>query len=290
MRTATALSLLIASVTTLSTVDRTFPSADGVPIHFHVEGEGSPPLVFVHGWSCDATYWDKQVGKFRKQHRVVTVDLAGHGQSGSGRTDWSIPAYAGDVRAVLEALDLRQAVLIGHSMSGYVIVETARLVPDRVVGLVPVDFLFDIESSPDPDELARFIDGMTRDFRGTAGAFIRGMFLEDADPDLVERIVADMTSAPPEVAVPTLRGVFGFDIAAAITQVRHPIHAINSMSHPTRVEINQRYAPRFEVTLMDGVGHFPMLEDPKRFNRILAQTIAGLGFPRPAGSPAEGGP
>jgi len=305
MRMATARSLLLISVASLSAAaapaaaepgpapapaDRTVPSADGVPIHFHVEGEGSPPLVFVHGWSCDATYWDKQVGKLRKQHRVVSIDLAGHGQSGAGRTDWSIPAYAEDVRAVLEALDLRDAVLIGHSMSGLVIVETARLVPDRVAALVPVDSLFDLEWSPDPDELAEFIGGMTRDFRGASGAFIRDMFPEDADPDLVEKIVADMTSAPPEVAVPTLRAVFGFDIAGAITQVRQPIHAINSTRHPTRLEINQRYAPSFEVALMDGVGHFPMIEDPKRFNRLLAQTIAGLGIPRPAKSPTEGGP
>ena len=78
-------------------------------------------------------------------------------------------------------------------------------------------------------------------------------------------------------ALPTLRAVFGFDIAGAITQLRQPIHAINATRHPTLLEINRRYAPRFEVTLMDGVGHFPMIEDPKRFNRILAQTVAGFG-------------
>ncbi len=297
MRTATqfplvmiALAMLSAASTPPATGDRTVPSADGVPIHFHVEGEGSPPLVFVHGWAIDGTYWDHQVRKFRKQHRVVTLDLAGHGQSGAGRTDWSIPAYAADVRAVLEALDLRGVVLIGHSMSGYVIVETARLTPDRVAALVPVDTLLNIEWNPDPDEVAKLLASFEQDFPTAAGAFVRDLFPKDADPGLVERVVADIASAPPGVAVPTLRAVFGFDIAGSITQIRQPIHAINAMRHPTRLEVNQRYAPQFEVTLMEGVGHYPMIEDPKRFNRILAQVIAGLGAFRPTGSRQEGEP
>jgi pimeloyl-ACP methyl ester carboxylesterase len=287
---AAALSAVVGPAGAAGPTDTTIRSADGVPIHFRAEGGGAPPLVFVHGWSCDATYWEHQIHKFRKDHRVIAIDLAGHGTSGAGRTNWSIPAFAEDVRAVLEAEDLRDAILIGHSMSGYVIVETARLVPGRVLGLVPVDSLLNIEWNPDPDAVAALLDSMTRDFKGAAAAFVRDMFPEGADSDLVARIVAGMSAAPPDVAIPALRAVFAFDIAGSITQVRQPIRAINALRHPTLVEVNQRYAPRFEVALMDGVGHFPMLEDPKRFNRILGQTVAGLWAARPSASPKEGAP
>ncbi len=54
-------------------------SADGVPIHFTDQGKGDPALVFVHCWSCDRHLWDNQVPVFAKRHRVVTLDLAGHG-------------------------------------------------------------------------------------------------------------------------------------------------------------------------------------------------------------------
>lgn len=61
-------------------------SKDGVPISYEVFGSGEPTLVFVHGWSCDSRYWRCQVPYFGKNHRVVTIDFAGHGHSGTGRT------------------------------------------------------------------------------------------------------------------------------------------------------------------------------------------------------------
>ena len=57
-------------------------SIDGVPISYQVEGQGSPSLVFVHGWSCDRSYWAEQLSYFRKLYRVIAIDLAGHGDSG----------------------------------------------------------------------------------------------------------------------------------------------------------------------------------------------------------------
>ena len=57
-------------------------SKDGTPISYEVYGAGEPTLVFVHGWSCDARYWRAQSSHFSKKHRVVILDLAGHGHSG----------------------------------------------------------------------------------------------------------------------------------------------------------------------------------------------------------------
>ena len=61
-------------------------SKDGTPISYEVYGAGEPTIVFVHGWSCDARYWREQVPYFSKNHRVVVLDLAGHGHSGSTRS------------------------------------------------------------------------------------------------------------------------------------------------------------------------------------------------------------
>ncbi|MCE8011798.1 alpha/beta hydrolase [Halomonas daqingensis] len=84
-------------------------SADGVPIAYEVHGSGEPTLVFIHGWSCDGRYWRGQVPYFSQQHRVVTIDLAGHGHSGLEREDFTMPAFGEDVKAVLEELDVEQA-------------------------------------------------------------------------------------------------------------------------------------------------------------------------------------
>src|SRR6185295_6741260 len=107
------LALLLAAA---SAVASTVPSADGVPIRYETSGSGSPAVVFVHGWSCDRRYWDAQVRHFARKHQVVSVDLAGHGESGRERSQWSIPAFAADVKAVADALHLERMVLVGHSM------------------------------------------------------------------------------------------------------------------------------------------------------------------------------
>ena len=256
------------------------PSADGVPIHYHAEGDGSPALVFVHGWSCDGSYWSEQVRAFSPRRRVTTIDLAGHGQSGKDRREWTIPAFAQDVRAVIEALDLERVVLVGHSMSGVVILEAARLLPGRVVALIPVDTLHDVTWKPGK-EIDDLLETMQRDFPGAARQFVKGMFPPGADPDLVETISGRMSGAPPAIAMAVLRAAFTFDAAGAMAQVRQPIRAINSGTYPTKLETNRRYAPQFEAVIIQGTGHFPMLEKPEEFNRLLGEAIADLAAARP---------
>src|SRR5918994_764401 len=91
-----------------------------------------PALVFVHGWSCDRSYWSRQLPHFAGRHNVVAIDLAGHGESGVGRQAWTMPAFGDDVVAAVEQLGLESTVLIGHSMGGDVIVDAALKLPDRV--------------------------------------------------------------------------------------------------------------------------------------------------------------
>ena len=66
-------------------------SADGVLISYQMAGEGPVSVVFVHGWSCDRGYWKEQLDYFARVHRVVALDLAGHGDSGLNRDDWTFP-------------------------------------------------------------------------------------------------------------------------------------------------------------------------------------------------------
>ena len=122
---------------------RSTKSADGVLITYEVHGTGPTTLVFVHGWSCDRTYWRSQLDAFIRDYQVVTIDLAGHGASGATRTDWSIRRFADDVASVIRAVDARNVITIGHSLGGPVALETALLMPDRVTGVIGVDTFLD---------------------------------------------------------------------------------------------------------------------------------------------------
>jgi pimeloyl-ACP methyl ester carboxylesterase len=248
-------------------------SADGVPVHFDVEGLGAPALVFVHGWSCDRTYWSRQVDHFAEGHKVVAIDLAGHGESGTGREAWTVPAFGGDVAAVIQKLELRDSVLIGHSLGGDVIVDVALAQPDRVAGLVWVDTYTTLGRPRTPEEIEEFVQPFRQEFVPTAQAFVRRMFVPGSDPALVERVVADMSGAPPEIAVGVMEHAVANDdaILAALPELKGPIVAINPNYRRTDIEALERHGVK--AVVMPGVGHFLMLEDPDTFNRLLGEAI-----------------
>ena len=259
-------------------------SPDGVEIRYEVQGEGEPALVFVHGWCCDRTYWDAQETHFTKTHRVVTIDLAGHGESGQNRTNWTIKAFGDDVAAAINGLDLKRVVLIGHSLGGLVILETAQTLSDRVEGVVLVDEIFNVEMQY-PQEV---IDGLLEPFRNNFSkamySFVsQYMFAPESDADVIEKIATDMSLAPPEIGLGSIGGEEGYidyfnnNALPALQALQCPIVFINSESEPTEVEINTQHVPSLTMKTMSGVGHFIMIEDPETFNRLLGESIRDIG-------------
>jgi pimeloyl-ACP methyl ester carboxylesterase len=247
-------------------------SADGLPVRYEVRGDGAPALVFVHGWSCDRRYWDGQIDHFADRHRVVAVDLAGHGESGVGRPVWTMPSFGEDVVAVVEQLGLRDLVMVGHSMGGDVIAEAAVRLPGRVRGLVWVDVYRSLGRFASAEDVAAFMAPFRTDFVPTTRAFVRRMFGPGCAPDLVEWVANDMAAAPPAVALDAMKHALSNegDVIAAIRKAAVPVVAINSDSKPIDAASLERHG--VTAVSMSG-GHFLMLEDPDSFNRLLADTI-----------------
>lgn len=206
--------LLAASALLLAACQPTGPhtgtvlSADNVAIKYEVAGKGEPTLVFVHCWTCNRSYWDAQAAYLVPRYRVVRLDLAGHGESGRERTDYTIEAFAADVVAVVDKLNARQVILVGHSMGGPVAAEAAKQLGERVIGVVGVDTFY--TGFPMPKEQKQ-VDAMVKpfedDFAGNAGKFMRGFFGPGADPALVDRITANTAAADPKMAVSAMRNM-----------------------------------------------------------------------------------
>lgn len=251
-------------------------SHDGVRIAYEVRGDDSTALVFVHGWSCDRAYWREQIEPFSRDFTVVAVDIAGHGESGVEREHWTIQAFGADVAAVAEKLALKDIVLIGHSMGGDVIVEAARRLPGRVTGLIWVDTYRQLGTSRSEEEIDAMLVPFRRDFVTTTRTFVRSMFLPGAAPELVEWVAQDMSAAPPAIALGALQAAISFDrvIPSALQELKLPVIALNGAWRATDAESLKRHGVR--VVVMQQAGHFPMLEDPKRFNTVLRGTIADL--------------
>ena len=257
-------------------------SADGIPISYEVRGRGEPALVFVHGWCCDRSYWNEQLPHFAQKYKVVSVDLAGHGESGLDRKAWTMDAFGDDVVAAAEKLNLKQVVLIGHSMGGIVILKAALKMPERILGLVAVDEFFNLEAKSTPEEIEKLLAPFRSNFTEATGNWVRTVFTPKSDSKLVEHIVADMSACPPSVGLGAATGTDGMlefeynmdnRLTRILQELKAPIVFINSDSQPTEVEINRRYLPSFNAKVVPGVGHFVMLERPEIFNGLLEESI-----------------
>lgn len=256
---------------------RVVPSKDGTPISYEVHGKGEPALVFVHGWSCDARYWRKQVPHFSKRRRVVTLDLAGHGHSGSARAKYTMKAFGEDVRAAAEATGSERVILIGHSMGGSVIAEAARLMPNRVIGLIGVDTLENIEYRLTQEEVDQMIDPLEKDFQSGARKFVEQMIAPETDPLLREWILSDMAAAPPSVALSAMREMTAQyltgEAARIFEDIPIPVVCVNGDLWPVNYEANRRHMASFEAIVLKGTDHFLMMNRQEQFNRALEEAI-----------------
>ncbi len=258
-------------------------SADGVPIVYEARGRDAPALVFVHGWSCDRGYWAEQLKAFSRDHRVVAVDLAGHGESGQNREGWTIAAYGADVASVVDALGLERVILIGHSMGGDVVVDAARLLSDRVAGLVWIDTYSQLGHVRSPEEVEAFLAPFRANFADSTYTIVRrNLFHPSADSALAERISRDMAAAPPDIALASLESSITNDgvVPRLLEELNLPVISINPERTNPDIASLERHG--VEVVVMPGVGHFMMMVAPERFNAVLGGVVAELvGEPDP---------
>jgi pimeloyl-ACP methyl ester carboxylesterase len=287
LKTGFRLLLAVAAAVTVTTscskapVPNTVLSADGTPISFAVRGAGEPALVFVHGWSGDRSGWRYQTEVFSKEHTVVTLDLAGFGASGNQRESWTVQRFAEDVAAVVESLDIEQAVLVGHSMGSGVILEAALLMPERVVGLIPVDVFQNVEDSLTDEEIDKREERLMNNVEHPNREYLESAFNNRLDPAVIDEIIAGYESSPKIGWGESLREFMVWrthDLTGALSRLQVPIVCINSGRRVTEVEIARRYAPSFEVKVIDGVNHAIMLEAPEQFNTTLQQILVEHGW------------
>ena len=251
-------------------------SADQVAIKYETAGRGEPALVFVHCWTCNRSYWDQQVEHFKGRNQVVRIDLAGHGESGKERKDYTIEAFGGDVTAVVEKLGLKKVVLVGHSMGGPVSVQAAKQLGDRVVGVVGVDTFYTAFQIPkDPQKAKEMVSGFMKPFEDNyseaSAKFMRGFFAPGADPALVERIAKTTLETDKGMALSAMRNIFGWyqaNTPAALDALGPKLRNINADPKAEGKPLHP------SVTLVAGAGHFIPQEKPAEFNRTLEVIVS----------------
>jgi len=248
-------------------------SVDGVDLHWTSTGNGTQAVIFVHGWTCDETSWAAQVPAISRRYRVITLDLPGHGRSGSSATaELSTELFARAVEAVRRDAGVERPVLVGHSMGVPVIREYALMYPQHVSALVLVDGAVLVPGQ----ELAFAPPPMT----GEAGLaarenMIRGMFTPATPVPLQEQILKMMMSAPEATATGAMAAILDSSRWRS-DPVTIPVLGIYASPSGPGGDNLERVFPKLERHEISGAGHFLMMEKPEEFNRLLGAFLTKI--------------
>ena len=233
---------------------------------------GTPAFVFVHGWTCDRSFFQPQYDYFGTSARAIALDLRGHGKSPVDTDgDYSIDAFVGDVAALIEQRGIGPAIVVGHSLGGVITCALAAARPDLVAAAVMVDpapFVW-------PEAIRSIIEDTFRAINSPVGGaaaragLVDMMFMPTDDPARKADIAAAMAVAPQEVAGPAIAGLLDFDGPAALAAVQCPIASIGSDGPVNDAQEMKRINPNILIGQTLGAGHFNQLEVPEQVNAMI---------------------
>jgi non-heme chloroperoxidase len=255
---------------------------DGLPLYYEEHGSG-PPLLLVPGWTITTRFWERQVTDLAHDHRVVTFDLRGAGNSGKTPDRHSLAAYADDVRQVLEQLELNDVTLVTWAMAASVAVHMLADGCDRVARFVWTDHSPRFFVTPEwklglyGDLTATAFDQVLADLRHDRPAVTRSllaetMFATPLSEDDLRWMTAELMKTPTEVAVTMLSAVAYTDLRPILQSLHLPVLVVNGAKSAVPVDVGSwlaRTLPNARSVVLPDAGHAPFWDDAAGFNTAI---------------------
>jgi len=247
---------------------------DGVKLYYEEAGAGEPAMLLVHGWTCNHTHWAAQVAHFSKTHRVVSVDLRGHGQSDAPQQEYTLEGFADDLAWMIGELALDRPIVCGHSMGGFVTVMLGKIYPELIRARIMVDS--PVVASPGfKERVLPIIEGWKGpDYRSSLADFIGTMFMDLDPPAERAEITAQMLETPQHVLTSAMYNVAHTDTAAATAANTGPLLAIYAGLFPVNLAEVRALVPGSQVGQTVGSGHFNMVLVPEQVNAMIDRFLA----------------
>jgi pimeloyl-ACP methyl ester carboxylesterase len=246
-------------------------------VHYLTAGKGRTVMVFVHGWSCNASFWREQVPAFADKARIILIDLPGHGQSDKPHTNYTMDFFASSVLAVLRHEHIRKAIFIGHSMGVPVICRVYAQAPSSVAALVDVDGSLRMRRLPQDEAEKSIAPWRAADYRELMKVVVKSMFPIKGTEELRDQVMSEMLATPQHVIVGMAEGRWdpsqptweleNVKVPLLVMNTRNPIYT------PEYEAYSRSLSTMTDYRTFDGVGHFMMLEKPAMFNLALADML-----------------
>ncbi|MBC7524182.1 MAG: alpha/beta hydrolase [Flavobacterium sp.] len=245
-------------------------------ISYTEHGKGKA-VVLLHGFLENQTMWDAFVPEFSKKNRVITIDLLGHGQTECLGYVHSMEDQADMVHHVLHELKIRKAVLVGHSMGGYVALAFAKLYPDVMKGLVLLNSTSRADSEERKTNRDRAIVAVKQNYSAFVSMSIANLFSEDNRERLaeeIEKVKIEALKTPLQGIVASLEGMkIRKDREVILHFATYPIQLILGKKDGVLIyddNVEQLEGTKVElVTFPDG--HMSHIENKKQLLVVLLE-------------------
>jgi pimeloyl-ACP methyl ester carboxylesterase len=251
-----------------------------VEINYYQQGNGKTTLLFLHGWCINKTYWNNQINYFSKGYAVLTIDLPGFGKSTANRHNWTIEEYAEDMNSFIDALRLKNVVLIGHSMSGEIMIQTAMLNNPDIIGLIGIDNFkaLDVEYTPEQmKQMTDFFPLLQNDFKNSAPVYADLMLFHPMTSlEIKNRIKSDFANSNAAIGYESLMNYIHFSTTEAqiLEKLNFTLNLINCDYYPTNEDGLKNHCKKgYHIEMIADSGHYPMIEKPDEFNRLLEKIL-----------------
>lgn len=264
-----SLACLAMVLNTGSSSDARFVQGPQGRLHVDVRGTGGIPVIFLPSLAGTTRQWERQLAHLSSTRQVVAIDLRGHGRSDAPkRADYAPADYAGDVKAVLDALHIREAVVVGHSMGSAAALAFAAANPSRVRGLLLVDPVDDPLKRPPNPGFEKFLSGLEgSDYPKLIEAYWT-QILTNATPGTTSTVMADMTETPQQTVVQSMRALTQFDSSGALEVFKGPVLSVTGPLNDFPSSLHKLH-PTLPHQRLEGVSHWLHMDRPGEFNKIL---------------------
>jgi pimeloyl-ACP methyl ester carboxylesterase len=251
-----------------------FTTAQGI-VHYEVYGRGRP-VILLHGWLGSWGLWQETMAILGKTYRTYALDFWGFGESGKKRDSYAVQDFVSLVDQFMEHLGIEQAPLVGHSMGGTVSLSVAIQYPQRVRKVVVVGspivgsslslLLKLFGRRPVAYLIFHNLWGLRLGFRLLSPFYTR----DPRWPDMMARDLSDTTLESFLLSIASLRET---DLRPQLSQIKIPAMGIfgnkDIVVNPEQWKPMLAGIPHSRIERFPQAGHFPMLDEPQRFQEIL---------------------
>jgi len=256
-----------------------------VPANVQVQGSG-PAIVLIHGFGAAIDWWDEIAPALAADHRVIRIDLIGHGGTAAPASGYSIERQGALVAAVLDRLGVDRVTVIGHSMGGEVATAFAEMKPARIARMILIDapatagttftILTDAYLTPVVGQLLSHFQTDEGLRRGLAQGFAPGFAVPEKFVADVRRLTytAFRTAHDDSIAYRTAKPPY--ERIAALQPVP-PLLALSgsldAIVPPEHTKFYER-VPGAKIAIIEGAGHSPMVERPAKTLELIRGFLA----------------